>query len=206
MVDDHSDAADSADAHAGDGQGEAGGGWILGVLLAAVVVFAVAGLLIGVVGDGGDGGDGSADAATTTTPQDRAPVTAEAPTTNLAGPTSTTVTTAPPSGGASTSTTAAAGTGGSATRPGGAGADAAESSAASTFARLVRSDCDVARVADPDHVRSKALGSGLYQITDAAGVTLILDTGTGVVRSADSLDGSVPGGYEDACRPALLGR
>ena len=48
-------------------------------------------------------------------------------------------------------------------RPGGDGATAAESAAATTFARLVRQHCDLACVPNPAQVRASDLGDGVFR-------------------------------------------
>ena len=90
-------------------------------------------------------------------------------------------------------------------RPGGDGATAAESAAATTFARLVRQHCDLARVPNPAQVRASDLGDGVFQIVDANATVMQIDVDSNIVMAADSLDGSVSGGYSEACAPALFG-
>jgi cytoskeletal protein RodZ len=208
-----------------DGHADSGA-WILAVLVAAVVVFVLAGLLIRAVGaDGAPVAAAHAEPAGSE-PAAPAPTTvADAPvgspsTTAAVGPTVAESTTTAAAPAAEPSTTEAAAPGGDtapqattpvpapaapSARPGGDDADASESAAAVAFAQLVRRYCDLSGVPDPGQVRSTSLGDGFFQIVDANGIVLQLDVATSVVTSADSLDGTVPGGYSTSCAAALFG-
>ena len=233
-ADDHSTdhqagAADHSADHGASDRGTCG----LGVLLAAVATFALAGVVVKAVG---------ADAATVATPAavsrdhdersaasepsaaddpgpDAPPSTVAAapaaaptttppavPSTEVPAVSSTTTPTpasvAPPAAGP---TTPVPGPAAPSARPGGDGATAAESAAATTFARLVRQHCDLARVPNPAQVRASDLGDGVFQIVDANATVMQIDVDSNIVMAADSLDGSVSGGYSEACAPALFG-
>ena len=234
-ADDHStDHQAGAADHSADHGASDRGTWVLGVLVAAVAAFALAGVIVKAVG---------ADAATVATPAaavsrdhdersaasepsaadapgpDAPPSTvAEAPaaaptttppavpSTEVPAVSSTTTPTpasvAPPAAGP---TTPVPGPAAPSARPGGDGATAAESAAATTFARLVRQHCDLARVPNPAQVRASDLGDGVFQIVDANATVMQIDVHSNIVMAADSLDGSVSGGYSEACAPALFG-
>lgn len=220
--------------HSADHGASDRGTWVLGVLVAAVAAFALAGVVVKAVG---------ADAAAVATPAaavsrdhdersaasepsaaddpgpDAPPSTvAEAPaaaptttppavpSTEVPAVSSTTTPTpasvAPPAAGP---TTPVPGPAAPSARPGGDGATAAESAAATTFARLVRQHCDLARVPNPAQVRASDLGDGVFQIVDANATVMQIDVHSNIVMAADSLDGSVSGGYSEACAPALFG-
>lgn len=234
-ADDHStDHQAGAADHSADHGASDRGTWVLGVLVAAVAAFALAGVVVKAVG---------ADAATVATPAaavsrdhdersaasepsaaddpgpDAPPSTvaeapAAAPTTTppavpstevpavSSTPTPTPASVAPPAAGP---TTPVPGPAAPSARPGGDGATAAESAAATTFARLVRQHCDLARVPNPAQVRASDLGDGVFQIVDANATVMQIDVDSNIVMAADSLDGSVSGGYSEACAPALFG-
>lgn len=220
--DDHAGAADR-------------GTWILGVLASAVLAFALAGALIRAVDADGapvaeaptaavaGHGEGSSAAAEVAGAQESGPAgsvdtVVEAPTTvpsTLPPPVPSTepppvpTTTVPPqpipdvpTAGPTTPVPVPATP---SARPGGDRATPSESAAASTFARLVRQNCDLSRIPDPGQVRSTDLGGGVFQIVDANATVLQIDVGSNLVMAADSLDGTVSGGYSDACAPALFG-
>ncbi|HNH95280.1 MAG TPA: hypothetical protein PLY51_06950 [Microthrixaceae bacterium] len=229
-ADDHStDHQAGAADHSADHGASDRGTWVLGVLVAAVATFALAGVVVKAVG---------ADAATVATPAavsrdhdersaasepsaaddpgpDAPPSTVAAapaaaptttppavPSTEVPAVSSTTTPTpasvAPPAAGP---TTPVPGPAAPSARPGGDGATAAES----TFARLVRQHCDLARVPNPAQVRASDLGDGVFQIVDANATVMQIDVDSNIVMAADSLDGSVSGGYSEACAPALFG-
>ena len=233
-ADDHStDHQAGAADHSADHGASDRGTWVLGVLVAAVATFALAGVVVKAVG---------ADAATVATPAavsrdhdersaasepsaaddpgpDAPPSTVAAapaaaptttppavPSTEVPAVSSTTTPTpasvAPPAAGP---TTPVPGPAAPSARPGGDGATAAESAAATTFARLVRQHCDLARVPNPAQVRASDLGDGVFQIVDANATVMQIDVASNIVMAADSLDGSVSGGYSEACAPALFG-
>lgn len=234
-ADDHStDHQAGAADHSADHGASDRGTWVLGVLVAAVAAFALAGVVVKALG--ADAAAVAAPAAAVSRDHDErsaasepsaaddpgpdappstvaeapaaAPTTTPpaVPSTEVPAVSSTTTPTpasvAPPAAGP---TTPVPGPAAPSARPGGDGATAAESAAATTFARLVRQHCDLARVPNPAQVRASDLGDGVFQIVDANATVMQIDVHSNIVMAADSLDGSVSGGYSEACAPALFG-